>query len=140
MGEITTYRDLEAWQVAMNVVVETYELTTAFPRSELYELTREMRRSAVSTPSNIAEGYVRGGRAELNHIQIGLGSSAELETQLEAAVRLSLVSTERAASLRRSIESQRRLLCGLRRTRRARLGISIAGSAVLLVLAIHWLA
>ena len=133
MDEIKNYRDLEAWQVGIEMVVKTYNLTNGFPRSELYGITREMRRSAVSVPSNIAEGHARGGRAEVNHLNIGLGSAAELDTQLEAAIRLNFVSKEDARPLLKSLESGRRLMYGLRRARYARLGLSAGSIAQLLV-------
>lgn len=59
MGEIKDYRDLEAWQVAMDAVMKTYALTTGFPKFETYGLSGQMRRAAVSVPSNIAEGQAR---------------------------------------------------------------------------------
>ena len=87
-GQIRTFRDLEVWQLSMDVVVETYGTATKLPRSEQYELSGQMRRSAVSIPSNVAEGHTRRGRAYLNHVRIALGSTAELDTQIEIAVRL----------------------------------------------------
>jgi four helix bundle protein len=77
----------------MDVAVECYALTRAFPVDERYGLRRELRRSAVSIPSNIAEGdNRRGRRAYLNHVNIALGSQAELESQLELAVRLGFLA------------------------------------------------
>lgn len=87
MNEIRNHRDLEAWRLAMDVVMETYELTECFPAKEIYGLQSQMRRAAVSVPSNIAEGQARPLRASLNHLSIALGSLAELDTQLEIAIR-----------------------------------------------------
>ena len=84
-----TYKDLVVWQKAMELVVLIYELTEKFPRSELYGLTSQMRRAAISIPSNIAEGRRRGSKKEFLHFLLNAyGSGAELETQLEIAKKL----------------------------------------------------
>jgi four helix bundle protein len=88
MSEIREHRDLDAWRVAMDAVLETYRLSADFPNTEIYGLTSQMRRAAVSVPSNIAEGQARRFRAAINHLSVALGSIAELDTQLELAVRL----------------------------------------------------
>ena len=118
----------------MDAVVATYRLTARFPKSETYGLCAQMRRSAVSVPSNVAEGNAREGRAGINHLGIGLGSYAELDTQLEVAVRLSYLTREIASDLQSLIDSGRRLLHGLRRSKRQRLGIEMAGKAMLILL------
>jgi four helix bundle protein len=82
--KINTYKDLIVWQKSMRLVVEIYKLTEKMPREEMYGLTSQMRRSAVSIPSNIAEGRRRGGRNEYKQfLTISYGSGAELETQVE---------------------------------------------------------
>jgi four helix bundle protein len=139
MGEIKDHRDLEAWQVAMDAVTVTYKLSVDFPRSETYGLCSQMRRAAVSVPSNIAEGQARSGRAALNHISIALGSFAELDTQLEVAVRLAYLARPRAADLQTLIDSGRRLLFGLRRAKRAHLAASLAAKTGLLLCAVFLL-
>ena len=88
---IYSYRDLIVWQRAMELVVEVYGLTKLFPNSELYGMTSQMRRSAVSIPCNIAEGRRRGTRKDYKQfLIIAYGSGAELETQIEIAKRLNL--------------------------------------------------
>lgn len=88
-SSIVSYKDLIVWQKTMDLVVSVYNLTEKFPQSELYGLTSQMRRSAVSIPSNIAEGRKRGTRKEFhNFIVIAYGSGAELETQIEIVKRL----------------------------------------------------
>lgn len=83
------YRDLIAWQKAMDLVESVYRLTESFPREERYGLTNQVRRAAVSVPSNIAEGQGRGVGAEFaHHLRIANGSRQEVETQLLIAVRL----------------------------------------------------
>ena len=87
---IKNYRDLLVWQKSMAVVVALYRATNDFPRNEQYGLTSQMRRCAVSIPSNIAEGRQRGSRKEYRYfLFIAYGSGAELETQLEIAQQLS---------------------------------------------------
>jgi len=94
---IRSYRDLDVWKVAMDAVVVVYGLADTLPSSERFELSSQIRRSVVSIPSNVAEGFGRGGRAYRNHVLIALGSTAELETQIEAAVRLGLLSAVQVA-------------------------------------------
>lgn len=87
--EIHSYKDLIVWQRAMEVVVSVYDLTEHFPRSEMYGLTSQMCRAAVSIPSNIAEGRRRGTRKDFRQfLLIAYSSGAELETQIEIAKRL----------------------------------------------------
>ncbi|MCR4303914.1 MAG: four helix bundle protein [Gallionella sp.] len=83
------HEQLEAWKFAMQLVKAVYQMTSAFPAEERYGLAQQMRRAAVSIPSNIAEGAGRNGSKEfLNFVGISRGSLAELETQLELAVML----------------------------------------------------
>src|ERR1043166_811090 len=86
---IKSYRDLAVWQRAMDLAESVYRVTKGFPREERYGLTSQMRRSAVSIPSNIAEGHERKGRAEYaRFVSVARASVAELETQVELARRL----------------------------------------------------
>jgi len=86
---IHTYKDLIVWQKAMDLVVEIYRITTFFPKSELYGLVSQVRRSSISIPSNIAEGRFRGTKKDyLNFLRIAYASGAELETQIEISKRL----------------------------------------------------
>ncbi len=78
-----SYKDLIVWQKSIQLVKSIYRITEHFPKSELYGLSSQMRRAAISIPSNIAEGYKRKGRAEfIQFLSIAGGSAAELETQL----------------------------------------------------------
>lgn len=89
-----THKDLIVWQKAMAFVEEVYKLTDKMPNGELYGLTSQIRRSAVSIPSNIAEGAARNHNKEfVQFLYVALGSSAELETQLLLAERLKFIST-----------------------------------------------
>ena len=80
---VNSYKDLIVWQKAVDLVVEIYKLTDKFPKSEIYGLVSQMRRSAVSIPSNIAEGRRRGAKKDYrNFLTIAYGSGAELETKI----------------------------------------------------------
>ncbi|MDP1663006.1 MAG: four helix bundle protein [Phycisphaerales bacterium] len=84
--KIESYRDLRVWQAAFALSVEVYQLTAVFPKSEQFALTSQLRRSSISVPSNIAEGYGRGSRADyLRFLKIARGSLYEMETQLRLA-------------------------------------------------------
>jgi four helix bundle protein len=87
---IQSFRDLEVWQRSMTLVESVYALTDRFPAPERYGLTTQIRRSAVSIPSNIAEGHARKTGHYLNHLNTASGSCAELQTQLELSRRLKL--------------------------------------------------
>ena len=91
--QIQSYKDLIAWQKAMDLVQLVYQATKQFPKEELYGLTNQLRRAAVSVPSNIAEGQARKSTAEFrNFLSIARGSLAEVETQLIIAERLNYIS------------------------------------------------
>jgi len=86
---IKTYRDLDAWQAGMDVVQQIYQVTKRFPADERFGLTAQLRRAAVSMPSNVAEGACRRTTgAFVNHVSIALGSHGEVETCVEIALRL----------------------------------------------------
>ena len=88
-----SYKDLIVWQKGVELSVLVYELTEKFPNEERYALTSQMRRAAVSIPSNIAEGSCRSTKKDFcQFLHIALGSAAELETQIEIAKRISKTS------------------------------------------------
>ena len=98
MGE--SYRDLIAWQKAMHLVREIYDATRLFPRDELYGLTSQLRRAAVSVPSNIAEGQARFSSKELAHfLSQARGSLVEIETQILIAQDLGYLSATKTRLL-----------------------------------------
>jgi four helix bundle protein len=95
MGKIQTYRDLDIWNAGIDLVKEIYKLTEKFPKEEMYGLSAQMRRSAVSIPSNVAEGFRRYHNKEYRQfLYITLGSSAELETQITIAKELKYIQEE----------------------------------------------
>ncbi|MFN7085195.1 MAG: four helix bundle protein [Burkholderiales bacterium] len=90
--------DLAAWQETMRLARATYEITRSFPKEEIYGLSAQMRRAAVSVPSNIAEGAARTGRKEFaQFLGIAKGSLSELETQLLLAADLGYVTRDNEA-------------------------------------------
>ena len=93
--EITSYKDLIVWQKAMDLTDEIYRLTRKLPKEELFGLTNQMRRAAVSIPSNIAEGNERDSSREYLHfLHISKGSCSELETQMEICLRQKMLTKE----------------------------------------------
>jgi len=87
--KISTYKDLIVWQKSIEVVIEIYKLTENFSKEEIYGLISQIRRSAISIPSNIAEGRYRGTKKDyLQFLRIAYSSGAKLETQIEVAKRL----------------------------------------------------
>ena len=90
--KVRNFRDLNVWQRAVELSVTVYKVTQEFPKSELYGLTSQMRRSAVSIPSNIAEGFGRSNKDFGRFLTIAQGSQAELYTQLEIAKRVNLIT------------------------------------------------
>ena len=109
------YRDLETWQRAMELVKAVYVATRHFPKDETYGLTSQLRRAAVSIPSNIAEGRGRNSRKELHHfLGQARGSLAEVETQLEIAKILGYLDPASASTLLSAADQLGRMLTGLR--------------------------
>ncbi|MBI3737543.1 MAG: four helix bundle protein [Chloroflexi bacterium] len=118
-----SYRDLRVWQEGMNLVVHIYSLTEGFPSKEVYGLTSQMRRAAVSIPSNIAEGHTRESSKQfLYHISVAQASLAELETQIEIAVRLNYCTSEQIEPLKHQTMSLGKQLYALRNALQKKLG------------------
>jgi four helix bundle protein len=112
---IASYRDLRVWRSGMELVRAVYRATGDFPKSALFGLTSQMRRAAVSVPSNIAEGHTRALTGEyLHHIVIAHGSIAELITQIEIAADLGYIQPAGAAELSTQADSLSRQLNALR--------------------------
>ena len=127
-SEIRSYEDLDAWQRGIDLSVRLYEVAMLLPKSEQYEMSSQIRRAAVSIPSNVAEGHARRKpKPYLNHVHISLGSLAEVVTCLIIANRLGFISPDRLAQERRETDRVGQLLNGLARSleeRIERLGLS----------------
>jgi len=111
--KVKRYCDLVAWQKAMKLVEEVYRITKPFPREELYGLTNQLRRAAVSIPSNIAEGQSRGSRDFLRFLSIAHGSLSETETQMEIALRLGYIQQTDLDKFNETASEVGRLIHGL---------------------------
>lgn len=111
MNKIKTHKDLDVWKEAMELARLVYLITSKFPKEELYGLTQQIRRSAVSIPSNIAEGAARNSRKEfMQFLHISLGSLAELETQLLLSEKLGFLQIK---EIEDDVERIRKMLIGL---------------------------
>lgn len=107
------FRDLAVWQKGMELTERVYASTEQFPRTEIYGLTAQIRRSVVSIPSNIAEGKAIGGQNYPRHVKIALGSEAELQTQIELARRLKMLREGEAVDLLAQASEVGRMLVAL---------------------------
>ncbi|MBS1251767.1 MAG: hypothetical protein MAG451_00800 [Anaerolineales bacterium] len=113
---IRSHRDLIVWQRAVKFAVRVYEMTSAFPKREMYGLTDQIRRSAVSIPANIAEGHGRrSDGAFANHLGISLGSAAELDTHLQIALEIGYLSQVDHEELIAELTEITKMLHGLHR-------------------------
>ena len=114
MKNIHSFRDLQVWQRAMDLVEDIYKVTKLFPRDERFGLTAQIRRAAVSIPSNIGEGKRRKRRKPLlNHLDIALGSQGEVEVQVEIAKRVGYLAASDYLRLISQIDEIGRMLNGL---------------------------
>jgi four helix bundle protein len=99
-GLVKSYQDLVVWQKSMELVERVYGMTKTFPAEERFALSSQIRRAAVSIPSNIAEGHARQSKAEYrNFLSIAQGSRAEVETQTLIAVRLGYVTNPQVETI-----------------------------------------
>ena len=114
-GQVKSYRDLIVWQKSMELVERVYRMTKAFPAEELYGLSSQVRRAAVSIPSNIAEGQARKSTGEfLRFLSIAQGSGAEVETQTLIAQRLGYVTEMQITEILSLLDEISRMLNTLR--------------------------
>ena len=112
---VQSFRDLRVWNAAMDLMVAVYELTRTFPKSEVYGLSSQMQRAAVSVPANIAEGHTRHNLREYLHfLSIARSSLAEVETYLEAVPRLGYLPREDTVPLLERAASVNKQLIALR--------------------------
>ncbi len=116
-----SHKDLDVWRLAIDLATDVYNITRTFPKEEQYGLVAQMRRSAVSIASNIAEGAARQGSKEfVQFIHIALGSTSELDTQLEIAMRVNLTSVESLKGLQDMAIRINQMLRGLAQSVRSK--------------------
>ncbi len=119
---MNSYRELKVWQLGMRLAKDVYVLTQRFPKSEVYGLSSQVQRAAVSIPANLAERHAKDSTKEfLRHISIAQGSLAEMETHLLLAESLDYASPDAVATILDECTEERRMLSGLRRRLKARL-------------------
>lgn len=115
-SQLRSYRELEVWQMAMELVIDCYRIAGRFPKHETHGLADQLRRVAVSIPANIAEGQARWHSREfLRFLSIATGSLAELETHLEIAARLEYANKEGFAGVMTKAARVNRMLHGLKK-------------------------
>ncbi len=115
---MANYRNLIIWQKAHSLAIKVYKLTESFPKQEMFGLTSQLRRAALSVPTNIVEGYNRKSRKELIHfIDIALGSLAETEYLLEFASELNYMEKNEASVLQNLVEEAGKLLWGFQKSK-----------------------
>lgn len=111
------FKTLKIWQNGINLVTEIYQKTNSFPKEEIYGLTGQIKRSAISIPSNIAEGSGRGSNKDFNRfLDIALGSSFELETQLIIAKELNFIDQVDFSKLSQQIDEEQKMIIGLQKS------------------------
>jgi four helix bundle protein len=121
MGKVKTYKDLIVWQKSVHFVTVIYQTTKKFPKDEVFGLVSQMRRCAVSIPSNIAEGYGRRSTNDyLRLLQIAMGSVYEIQTLLEISRNLEYVSPSRFGEVYELSREIERMLSGLIKKVRAK--------------------
>ncbi len=112
--KVKSYKELNVWNKGIEIVDRIYEITKNFPQMELYGLVCQMQRAAVSIPSNIAEGFVKGHTAEYKqYLRTALGSCAELDTQLIIAGRRNYATDTVVANLQEDIKYESRMITNL---------------------------
>jgi four helix bundle protein len=112
--KIKNFRDLDVWKPGKEIVLDVYEATRQFPREEIYGLVSQMRRAAVSIPSNVAEGFNRKHNPEYRQLlYVALGSCAELETHIEIGHDLKLIDADSRVCLLGKLDHESRMLRNL---------------------------
>jgi four helix bundle protein len=112
--KVKSYKELNVWKKGIEIVNRIYEITERFPHKENYGLSSQMQRAAVSIPSNIAEGFVRGHTAEYRqYLRVALGSCAELDTQLVIVGERGYTSQTEILSIQNELEYESRMITNL---------------------------
>jgi four helix bundle protein len=112
--KVKSYKELDVWKKGIKIVDRIYEITADFPQSQLYGLTSQMQRAAISIPSNIAEGFARGHTAGYKQfLRVALSSCAELDTQLVIARRRNYVTEAEYLELQKNLDHESRMIMNL---------------------------
>ena len=112
--KIRNFRELEVWKLGKKIVLEVYRVTKGLPKEEMYGLVAQMRRAAVSIPSNVAEGFNRKHNPEYRQLlYVALGSCAELETQIEVAHDLGFLSVDDRDKVLEQLDHESRMMRNL---------------------------
>jgi four helix bundle protein len=118
---LKTHKDLKVWQESRKLITEIYYLTSNFPKEEVYSLTAQIKRAAISIPSNIAEGAARDSNKEYIHfLYISLGSVAELDTQLIIARDLNFINEKNFTVISQKLNDVAKMLSGLIKYRQSK--------------------
>ena len=121
-NKIKNFRDLDVWKLGKEIALNIYKITKEFPKEELYGLVIQVRRAAVSIPSNISEGFNRFHNNEYRHfLYMALGSCAELETQIEIGFQLEYMEKTQYNSILENLNHESRMLRDLIKKRRFRI-------------------
>ncbi|MGN6646752.1 MAG: four helix bundle protein [Cytophaga sp.] len=111
------YKELKVWQKSMNITAEIYKVTEELPEKEKFNLTSQIRRSAVSIPSNIAEGAGRNSKKDFSHfLSVALGSSFELETQVILTEKLNYLTKDQIEQLLSQLIEVQSMILGLKKS------------------------
>jgi four helix bundle protein len=114
---MSSYKDLEVWNVSMNFVESIYDVTRNFPKEEIYGLTSQIRRAAVSIPTNLAEGAARKTQKDFAHfVSIAYGSCCELETLIAVSKRIKILNDADSETFNTALASISRMLKALRKS------------------------
>ena len=136
MKKIESFRDLDAWNVGMETAVRLYGVLRRLPAEERFELASQMKRAAVSVPSNVAEGHALGMPTRYRyHVRVALGSVAELSTCIELCRRLNYIDLKTAEKAEADLTRTRQLLHGILRSLR----IQFAARTSALIIGLWWL-
>lgn len=111
------YRNLEVWKLSKDICVFVYEITKGYPKEELYGIISQIRRCAVSIPSNIAEGYAKSSiKEQLKFVEISNGSFYELSTQIEISYELKYISEDNYSNINLQLEKLGKMLYGYKKS------------------------
>jgi four helix bundle protein len=134
--KIRSFRDLDAWKAAMDLACSAYKIAAQLPALERFELASQVRRSAVSVPSNVAEGHACGLRNRYrNHVRLAAGSLGELATQVELARRLNYIDGDTVTEVEAQLTRTAQLLHGILRSLRFQAAVAGTAGALALITA-----